>query len=150
MNAWDYLAAAVVLAAFLLVLGASLAGMGSAVLRRVRKLQIPIGAEPANGRSGLTSPAGPSGPRMSGNAAPPLEEETPPSTGGSAGPLTPGSLERLADNGWDFFFNEGQLCSLASSDHSDCRAARRDNDFDRVCDECRPVLVDDADWTYDR
>jgi hypothetical protein len=60
--------------------------------------EIPIGAEPSTGRSGLTSPAAAgaalTAARTSGNAAPPLDAQPPPRTGGPAGPL-PTSLREL-------------------------------------------------------
>lgn len=93
----------------------------------------PIGAEPAIGRSGLTSPAADGAPvtaaRTSGNAAPPLEAQPPPSTGGMAGPLTPGSLEQIG-GGWDEFFR----------DHKTCREARRDGK-PGACSECAPAQL---------
>ena len=59
--------------------------------------EIPIGAEPApvwsRDRSGLASPAAATAARTSGNAAPPLEVETPPPAGALAGP--PSWLLRL-------------------------------------------------------
>lgn len=65
--------------------------------------QIPIGAEPASvargDRSGLASPAAGSheatAARTSGNAAPTMEEETPPHAGGAAGPSWPRSWRLL-------------------------------------------------------